>query len=188
MLNNLEEQAWIARCKLLGDEKAFAKLVDRYKNRVERFFLMQTGGRQDLSDDLAQETFIRVWQSIGSLKQFATFSTWIYRIAYNIWIDHTRTVHANIGKVGNTALCDSPDPYDASHVAEHADLHEILMKALDSLVETERTCMVLYYLNELSIKEISAVTHFHESTIRCYLHRGREKMKRFKCLRDIIEK
>lgn len=60
MLNNLEEKTWIARCKLLGDEKAFARLVDRYKDRVERFFLMQTGGRQDLSDDLAQETFIRV--------------------------------------------------------------------------------------------------------------------------------
>lgn len=185
MLNNLEEKTWIARCKLLGDEKAFAKLVDRYKVRVERFFLMQTGGRQDLSDDLAQETFIRVWQSIGTLRQFATFSTWLYRIAYNIWQDYCRTTRSTLSLSAYKGLEQMVGQQTAGEQMEHDERHKQLMAALASLSEQERTCMVLFYMQELSIKEISAVTHYNESTIRSNLHRGRKRLRESTYLKDI---
>ncbi|MBO4964549.1 MAG: sigma-70 region 4 domain-containing protein, partial [Prevotella sp.] len=51
--------------------------------------------------------------------------------------------------------------------------------------EHERTCMVLFYMQEMSIKEIAAVTHYNESTIRCNLHRGRERLRSFTYLQDI---
>lgn len=185
MLNNLEEKTWIARCKLLGDEKAFARLVDKYKDRVERFFLMQTGGRQDLSDDLAQETFIRVWQNMGSLRQFATFSTWLYRIAYNIWLDHCRTARNRLPVTDYKATEHIAEPPAAGERMEQNERHDQLMAALAQLSEHERTCMVLFYMQEMSIKEIAAVTHYNESTIRCNLHRGRERLRSFTYLQDI---
>lgn len=186
MLNNLEEKTWIARCKLLGDEKAFARLVDKYKDRVERFFLMQTGGRQDLSDDLAQETFIRVWQNIGSLRQFATFSTWLYRIAYNIWLDHCRSTRGNVMPMAEyKGIYQMTDTQTDGEPMEQKERHEQLMAALAQLNENERTCMVLFYMQEMSIKEISAVTHYNESTIRSCLYRGRQRLKALTYLKDI---
>lgn len=186
MLNNLEEQAWIARCKLLGDERAFGKLVDRYKDRILRFFLMQTGGRQDLSDDLAQETFIRVWQRIGTIRQFSTFSTWLWRIAYNIWIDHRRTEKSMISTDMHPRLCEGSSLRYADDDICRTDCRQLIMQALDHLNEAERTCILLYYLQELSLKEIAAVTRYNDSSIRSHLHRGRIKLKQFTFLKEIL--
>lgn len=185
MLSNLEEKTWIARCRLLGDEKAFAKLIDKYKGKVERFFLMQTGGRQDLSDDLAQETFIKVWLSIGTLRQFDSFSTWLYRIAYNIWMNHCRTVRSTPSVAGYKGLEQMAEPQTAGEQMEQGERSKQLMEALALLNEHERTCMIMFYMQEMSIKEISAVTHYNESTIRSNLHRGRMRLRTFSYLKDI---
>lgn len=176
MFDTLEEQAWIARWRLLGDERAFARLVDKYKDMVLRFFLMQTGGRQDVSDDLAQQTFIRVWQRMSSLKEAHRFRAWLFRIAYNIWIDHCRMARLSQSPLSCAAECITSETADG--MLEHSERHASLMAALDSLGAPERTAVVLYHLQEMSIREIASVMCLCECTVRSHLHRGRQKLRK----------
>ena len=75
----------ISRVVLLNDERAFADLMKKYQRPVRRYFLVQTGGDEALSDDLAQETFIHAWQHLDSFHGLSGFGTWLYRIAHNTW-------------------------------------------------------------------------------------------------------
>ncbi|MDO4214772.1 MAG: RNA polymerase sigma factor [Bacteroidales bacterium] len=185
MLSNLEEQAWIARCKLLGDEKAFANLVRRYHKRILRFFLMLTSGNQDDSDDLAQETFIKVWRHMDELQQFTNFSTWLHRIAYRVFLDYTRT-NANVAVAPDENLPDTQLAADASEDLQIEERSRIIQLALAQLPENERMCMVLFYMQELSIKEIEHITSFSPGTIKSCLSRGREKLRKHPSLKELI--
>lgn len=173
MLNKLEELAWISRCKLFRDEKAFAHLVEAWSGRIRKFLLMQTGGDGEVSDDLAQETFIKVWDRLPDLRQANRFPGWIYRIAYNAWMDYIRLRRLSepIGKVS------VPDGSGAGDRVERQDLHMTLLKALDRLNDQERTTVTLFYLSELSIKEIMEVTGLAEGTVKSHLARGRAKLR-----------
>ena len=86
MKNTIDEIAWISRIVLFDDERAFAKLLDKYHPVVRRILLAQTGGDEALSDDLTQEVFIKVWLNIRNFKMRSSFSTWLFRIAchYNV--------------------------------------------------------------------------------------------------------
>lgn len=173
MPSKLEELAWISRCKLFNDEKAFGKLVDSYSGRIRRFFLLQTRGDEMLSDDLAQETFIKVWDRLPELSQIGSFSSWIYRIAYNNWIDYLRRQRL-VEAVDNIYLADESA---ASDRIDSQDLQHTLYAALSRLSDPERISMTLFYLSELSIKEITAVTGMAEGTVRSHLTRGRAKLR-----------
>ena len=83
MLSKFDEMKLIARCALGDDRRAFGTLVEAYQTEIRRFFLNITFGDAALSDDLAQETFIKAYTSIRSFKGLSKFSTWLYRIAYN---------------------------------------------------------------------------------------------------------
>ena len=73
----------VAQVVVFQNTKAFDRLVKKYQSSVRRFFLHQTCGDSELSDDLAQDTFIKAYTNIASFKNLSNFSTWLYRIAYN---------------------------------------------------------------------------------------------------------
>lgn len=173
MLNKLEELAWISRCKLFRDPKAFACLVDAWSGRIRKFFLLQTGGDGMVSDDLAQETFIKAWDRIPQLHHASKFPGWIFRIAYNVWIDHVRLKRLT-EPIERIRVMDEASANDS---VEGRDLHNVLLKALDRLNDQERTAVTLFYLSELSIKEIMDVTGMAEGTVKSNLSRGRAKLR-----------
>ena len=80
----------VAQVAVFGNRRAFDELVRRYQSPVRRFFLSQTLGDSQLSDDLAQDTFIKAYTNIRSFKGLASFQTWLMRIAYNVFYDHVR--------------------------------------------------------------------------------------------------
>ena len=81
-------ETWlVSRVALLGDQKAFCRLVEAYQSPIRRLFFNLTSD-EELSKDLAQDTFIKAWLHIGSFRAAAKFSTWLYRIAYNIFYDY----------------------------------------------------------------------------------------------------
>lgn len=169
----LDELAWISRCKLFRDEKAFAKLLDAWSGRIRKFFLLQTGGDEMLSDDLAQETFIRIWTRLPELKQAVSFPGWAYRTAYNIWMDYLRSRKLSEPIEG----LDVADAGSAGGPAGRRELHQLLLSSLARLNEQERTVTTLFYLSELSIKEICAVTGMNEGTVKSHLSRSRAKLR-----------
>lgn len=80
----------VAQVVVFKNTKAFDLLVKKYQSSVRRFFLNLTCGDNELSDDLAQDTFIKAYTNIASFRNLSSFSTWLYRIAYNIFYDYIR--------------------------------------------------------------------------------------------------
>lgn len=170
-----DELLWISQAALLGDKRAFGRLMQRYHQRVRRYFLMMTDGDRALSDDLAQITFIRAWQGIHGFRMLSSFSTWLYRIAYTTWCNHITSVkcHLSIDEVSVSevvySMCDEPPP--------DSDRDNYLRKAVALLNDAERNCITLYYLEELSIRDIEKITGYKQGTIKSHLSRGREHLR-----------
>ena len=87
---SLTDISLVAQVAISGNRRAFDELVRRYQSPVRRFFLHQTLGDSQLSDDLAQDTFIKAYTNIASFRGLASFQTWIMRIAYNVFYDYCR--------------------------------------------------------------------------------------------------
>ena len=171
-----EEIVLISRVLLANDERAFARLMKRYLRPVRRYFLVQTGGNEALSDDLTQETFIRGWRGLDSYKRLASFGTWIYRIAFTTFQNHLAAekpyVSIDDEKILPTlqALAEEPTEINSEEIAA-------LHRAIGCLNESEKTCITLFYLEEMSIKEIMAVTEMTTGTVKSALSRGREHLR-----------
>ena len=80
----LSDIVLVTQVAVSGNRRAFDELVRRYQSPVRRFFLSQTMGDEQLSDDLAQDTFIKAYTNITSFRGLASFKTWLMRIAYNV--------------------------------------------------------------------------------------------------------
>lgn len=179
-MTNLETLACVSRVVLMNDERAFEKIVRAYSDKVRRFFMSQTTGNEDVADDLTQETFIRVWQKLDSFKRLASFSTWLYEVAYHIWLDHLR-------RIGRKAeVCSFDDAIDVAEVTMQQNASESLAErerqewvhdCLLKMSEPSRTCLTLFYINELSVREISRITELSEVNVRAILSRGRKQLK-----------
>ena len=97
MLSKIEELKLVTRCTLFDDRDAFGRLVEEYQSEMRRFFLNMSGGNAALSDDLAQETFLKAYLSIRGFKGLSKFKTWLYRIAYNEYYDWARKRKEELG-------------------------------------------------------------------------------------------
>lgn len=162
----------VSRAALLGDRKAFGQLVEAYQSPIRRFFFNLTGGDEELGKDLAQDTFIKAWLHIGSFRIAARFSTWLYRIAYNVFYDYMR----------NNKPVECMD-VDAAIFLE-ADLPDQTLsidfaRALTILKEDERTAMLLFYMEDQTIEKIASIMNCSANTIKSHLHRGKGKLTKY---------
>ncbi len=168
-MGNANDALLVSRAALLGDRSAFSLLVERYQSPIRRFLSNLTQGNEELSKDLAQETFIKAWLSIASFRATAKFSTWLFRIAYNTFYDYTRSGHARHSRVAISAY--------ENVAAEQRQHHGVdLASALKVLKEEERTAMLLFYMEDMPVKKISDVMSCPQSTVKSHLFRGREKL------------
>lgn len=171
MLNKWEELRLIARCVAGDDRQAFGQLVEEYNDGLRRFLLNLTLGDASLTDDLAQETFIKVYLSLRSYQGIARFRTWLYRIAYNefyMYMRRRRETGEDERGYGNVA--DTVSPYDAR------DASIDVQQCLKILSEPERTAVLLFYLDDSPIKEISAIMQMPQGTVKSHLSRAKAKM------------
>lgn len=163
----------VTRAALLGDRKAFSQLVEAYQSPIRRFFYNLTGGDEELSKDLAQDTFVKAWLHIGSFQAAAKFSTWLYRIAYNIFYDSMRVQKPDADvDLDTVSDCMEADTGNNGFSIDFA-------KALQILKEEERTAMLLFYMEDQTIAKISNIMNLPTGTIKSHLHRGKEKIAGF---------
>ena len=101
-MSQLNDISLIAQVVMFHNNRAFDQLVRKYQSPVRRFFLNLTCGDSELSDDLAQDTFIRAYTSLASFKNLSSFSTWLYRIAYNQYYDYLRSRKETVGPAPRT--------------------------------------------------------------------------------------
>lgn len=170
MSSSASDVSLIARVVMMNDNRAFDQLVIKYQSIIRSFFIHQTLGNKELSDDLAQETFIKAYVNIASFKNLSEFSTWLIRIAYNVYYDYIRANHSN----------DFLDTNEAINLSynENKDLGKEMdiFQALQILKKEERTCIILFYMDDLSIENISVITQMPQGTVKSHLSRGKEKM------------
>jgi RNA polymerase sigma-70 factor (ECF subfamily) len=169
---SLTDADLVARVIVQDDHHAFAELVRRHQSAVRGLLRQLTRSDLALADDLAQETFVRVYKNIRSFRGEAKFSTWMYRIAYNCFREDARRRKELVG-VDETLLEREQDPQTVDPALRHD-----LAKALQLLPLHERTAVVLCCQNGLSHDEASRVLDIPLGTVKTNVLRGREKLKK----------
>ncbi len=168
----LSDISLVTQVAVFKNKKAFDQLVRKYQSPVRRFFLNQTLGDGQLSDDLAQETFIKAYVNITKFRGMSSFSTWLMRIAYNVFYDDVRSrrqtedVDTSVSAARQTSKADD-------------NLKMDIYAALALLKPDERTCITLQLIDGYPIDQISKITGVPENTVKSHLRRGKEKMANY---------
>ncbi len=170
-MQSLTDFALVTQVTMMGNRRAFDQLVVRYQSPVRRFFLHQTLGDKPLSDDLAQDTFIKAWRNIGSFRAMSSFQTWLMRIAYNVFYDYVRS-RKTTSDIDNVA---EPMTNGNSNPSLQMDLYH----ALSLLKPDERTCITLQLVDGYKIDQIAKITDMKEGTVKSILFRGKEKLTKY---------
>ena len=165
----LNDIALVTQVAVFHNKRAFDQLVRKYQSPVRRFFLNQTLGDEQLSDDLAQETFIKAYLNITKFRGLSSFSTWLMRIAYNVFYDDVRSRK-------QTEDIDSSAVRLQSASAGDSNLKMDIYTALALLKPDERTCITLQLIDGYPIEQISKITGIPDNTVKSHLRRGKEKM------------
>ena len=165
MLQELDELMQVGRV-IAGDNAAFAALVEKYQSPLRRFFLNLTLGDESLSDELAQDTFVRAYQYIRSFRGSARFSTWLFAIGRNIYYDHLKSRRIETEDIGRLVV-----PEQAGG-GEHIDLY----RAMESLRIEERMAVTLYYFEGYSQKKVAEVMELPLNAVKTHLSRAKIKI------------
>jgi RNA polymerase sigma-70 factor (ECF subfamily) len=172
-----QENLAIARGLKQRDDDVLDSLILTYQHRLFRYLLYLTGSRE-LSEDLFQETWMRVLQRGSQYHGAARFDTWLFTIARNLVIDVRRKrTMASLEELCDTTdderpfepAASDPTPLDTCLMRENS---ELVAEALLTLDPLSREVLVLRFHEDLSLEEISKLTRAHLSTVKSRLYRG----------------
>src|SRR5271169_1908675 len=169
-----------------GDDVAFDYLVEKYRRQIVSFMHRMTHN-QAVAEELAQEVFLRVYRSRQSYAASAKFTTWLYRIATNLAVNHARdTKHE---RSENTVNIDEPDTEtgltvdvaDGSLNAEQTILRRERLAAIrcqvEALPERQRMAVIMHKYQEMDYKQIAAILKLSESATKSLLFRAYETLR-----------
>jgi RNA polymerase sigma-70 factor (ECF subfamily) len=169
---DLSDISLVTQVAVLHNKKAFDQLVRKYQSPVRRFFLNQTLGDEQLSDDLAQETFIKAYVNITKFRGMSSFSTWLMRIAYNVFYDDVRSRK-------QTEDIDTSSAVRQSSKSGDSNLKMDIHAALALLKPDERSCVTLQLIDGYPVDQISKITGINENTVKSHLKRGKDKLANY---------
>lgn len=153
-------------------------MVSAEQESLRRFLRGLCGGDGSCADDIAQEALLKAYLSFERFEGRASFSTWIFRIAYNCFYDHIQRSGRNIA----TSMDNLPEVFsisDDSYRSDHTFRYQHLYYAISTLRFQEQAVLLLFYMEEKSIKEISSIMGMPSGTIRSCLSRGRKHLKEY---------
>ena len=161
----------------------FWDIYDQYYVRVKKFILALVKDAW-VADDLSQETFLRVQQNIGNLRDPSKLSSWIFRIAYNLCQDHFRqskksAKEERIDQDEREGLNEAfiQKELDIQKKLEQRQMGKCVQNQIDLLPESLRTVLILFDMMEFSHQEIAEVLGKSVETVKVRLHRARKKLK-----------
>ena len=171
-----------------GSEPAYRELIRRYERPVFSLIYRMVRDRE-LAEDLAQETFVKVLNALGSYRPEFKFSSWIFKIANNAAIDHLRRRQLETLSVNGAPHATTADQVESSslQVPDRAEspLQELEARELGSLIEQAisrlrpeyRACIILRHIEDRSYEEIAEILDLPLGTVKTYLHRARAELK-----------
>lgn len=168
---------YLVQQTLEGNTEAFGKLVEKYQVFVYTIVIRIVKVKEE-AEEVAQDTFIKAYQSLASYRGESKFSSWLYSIAYRKALDALRKSKKNstfelIEEIteGEFSTIDN-----ALNILENQERSKMIKKCILALPEMEATIITLFYFEEQSIKEIAAITNLTEDNIKVKLYRSRKKL------------
>ena len=185
--DKLDDTALIASIQK-GRIQAFTQLVERHQRSLINFFYHLSWDRQ-VAEDCAQEVFLRLYGHLGSYEPQAKFTTFLYRIARNLWIDRMRAEASRGGRPasleavsdsgGDRPLRDrvsSPSPTPVEILAKQ-ETRQALRDAIERLPEEQKTVLILSEMQGLKYQEIGAILEIPVGTVKSRMHTAMERLK-----------
>lgn len=180
----MDERILVERLKQ-GEEAAFKTIVDTWQDMVFNTALGIVQNAED-AEDISQEVFVQVYQSVSSFKGDSKFSTWLYRIAITKSLDHERRkkrkkrfafVKSLFGEESEVII----HPPDFNHPGVVMDKKEnaaALFQAINTLPENQRIAFSLHKVEGLSYQEVSEVMNTTVSSVESLMHRAKNNLKK----------
>jgi RNA polymerase sigma-70 factor (ECF subfamily) len=173
----LEDNYYIKLCRT-GDMQAFGTLVQKHQRLVYTLALRILKNPEE-AQEAAQDTFVKVYQSLMGFEGKSKFTTWLYRVVYNECLGRLRKTKRQFILVED--IIENPDePADFQDGLEILLLEEralLVKKGIEMLSPAEAVVLTLFYLQDQSIKEIATITGSTESNVKVQLFRGRKHME-----------
>ena len=181
-VRGVDDRELVSRAKA-GDQDAFERLVEEHQNKVYSLALRMVGNEED-ARDMAQEAFIRAFNSLGSFRGESKFSVWLYRLTSNICIDFLRgrakrrTVSLSWeDEDGDEGELEIPDErFSPEAGLERSELREAVRRGLEQLTPEYREILLLREINGLSYDEIGRALNLEEGTVKSRIFRARKKL------------
>ncbi len=176
----------------IKDQAAFIKAYEAYQADIYRFIYFKVNSEAE-AQDLTSTVFLKVWSVVqaGKLKDYKTLRSFLYTVARNTIIDYYR----QSGRVNQLSLDDDADPIDIADgrpgiietIQRDSDLDSIY-QALCELKPEYREVIVMHFVNELSVAEISQITNKKPGNIRVIIHRGLEAIRKLATEEPLFDK
>ncbi|MBI4536722.1 MAG: sigma-70 family RNA polymerase sigma factor [candidate division NC10 bacterium] len=173
----------LIRRVLAGEVEAFDLLVGRYQAPIFRLTYRMTRNAED-AKDLAQEAFVQAYRGLGSFRQEARFSTWLYRIAMNLCLNHQKAAAREVSGEPDERLRD--ERKDSLAVLEAAERDQALEAAIAALPPQQRATLTLRVQQGLSHREIAETLGCAEGTAKAnYFHAIRTLQRKLQSFRQV---
>ena len=176
-----DDAKWIERI-LAGDEAAFTALVKKYEKQIHAFVWRRVKDYH-IAEEITQDTFLRAYEKLGTLRDPNRFSGWLYMIATRCsltWLGETRLPMQSLEAMSKAEI---EALFYAQYMAEQTEKlttekqREVVAYLLQKLPARERTAVVLHYLSEMTCEEIGEFLEVSPNTVKSQLHRARKRLK-----------
>lgn len=185
----LESDVYLVERALDGDIVGFEKLVARYQNKLIGYVARMTNGDRDEAEDIVQESFIKAYRSLDGFRGQSSFSTWIYKIATNLCIDHAR---ARKRRPQSAYSLDEPfdkdedsggreiadDRFEPGKGVERDEMRQLVRETVAAMPEKQRQVLVMCDLQGLSYEEIAANLDIPLGTVKSRIFHARADLAR----------
>ena len=177
-----KDDGQLIRSILSGDDEAFGTLVQKYQKSVHALAWRKIGDFH-YAEEITQDTFLQAYKKLSTLKDPNQLAGWLYVIANRLCIDWMRKKKPTMHSLENTAVKAIDKLMYERYILEQREAeaaehrYEIVKRLLEKLPESERTVVTLYYLGEMTAKEIGQFLGVSVNTITSRLKRARERLK-----------
>lgn len=179
-----DEKILIARCRQ-GDRDAFDTLIHKYEKKIYNL-AYRLSGNYDEASDISVDVFLRIFQSIHQFRGDSNFTTWLYRVATNVYLDRRKKMknrqhvsleeYIELDESSVVRQIEDPAPLPQEQM-EGKERQKLLLEAINSLPEYQKVMVLLYHTEGLSYEEIAEAMSMPIGTVKSRLNRARLSLR-----------
>lgn len=166
-----------------GDKTAFSRLAARYQPMAQRLATRVTG-QPDLAQELVQESLLQAYLSLDKLSEPMRFRSWLYGLVLNVCRNEWRrrkitsfSLETMVGSPASREALLSSSSLDPQRIVEQKEADAVVRGALDTLSEKNRSATLLFYHEQLSVKEVASRLDISVNAVKARLHKARQQLR-----------